>query len=354
MIYFEAKAKVLNRPEADVRICSMDWPSAGLFGDNWVLYLKVRRLIHAGGSMKDRTLLLVLVLQLALGFSMGVHAEVAIFSSNDIDFRYVREGKGSPIVVIGSSMYYPRAFSTGLREHFDLIFVDSRHFIPSYQPSEKALESLTFETFADDVEALRSHLGIDKWTVLGHSIQAQIALAYAVKFPDRTSRLVLVAGVPYGGSEFDEIRTGFWNDQASTERKERHVTNRRSMESAIASAPPSRRFAINYIANAARWWADPTYDSTQLWEGVETGPAFAALPRALPSRAQARAILERIDMPTLLILGKLDYGIPHVTWEALIHGLPDFSYILLPEDGHNPQTESPNRFDPELINWLKN
>ncbi len=310
--------------------------------------------------MKNGALLLVFVLQLTLGCSAGVQesaqtdAEVGMFSFDGIDFRYVREGKGPPVVVIGSSMYYPRAFSAGLREHFELIFVDSRHFIPSYKPSEQELESLTLDTFADDVEALRSHLAIDKWVVLGHSIQAQIALAYARKYPNRTSRLVLVAGRPYGGPEFDEIRDRFWDQDASVHRKQRHAANRSSMESAIASAPPARRFALNYIANAARWWADPTYDSTPLWEGVETGSAFQALPRALPSRAQTRAILESIEMPTMLILGKLDYGIPHVAWEELIQGLPALTYILLPEDAHNPQTESPERFDPELINWFKN
>lgn len=87
--------------------------------------------------------------------------DVGILRLNGVDFRYVREGEGPPIVVIGSSTYYPRAFSPALREHFELIFVDSRHFIPSYQPTEKELESLTLETFADDIEALRTHLRLD-------------------------------------------------------------------------------------------------------------------------------------------------------------------------------------------------
>ena len=57
------------------------------------------------------------------------------------------------------------------------------------------------------------------------------------------------------------------------------------MESEIAAAPASRRFAVNYVANAARWWADPAYDSTPLWEGVEVGPAFGRLVELVPSRA---------------------------------------------------------------------
>lgn len=59
--------------------------------------------------MKNGTLLLVLALQLTPGFSAGVQgsaqadAEVGMFSFDGIDFRYVREGKGPPVVVIGSS-----------------------------------------------------------------------------------------------------------------------------------------------------------------------------------------------------------------------------------------------------------
>jgi proline iminopeptidase len=247
-----------------------------------------------------------------------------------------------------------RAFSPVLRETFELIFVDSRHFIPSYQPSEEELQGFTLATFADDVEALRIHLGIDKWTVLGHSLQGQIALEYARRYPGHTSHLVLVAAVPYSMNEFGEIVDRFWEEEASVERKERHVANRSAMEGEIAAATASRRFVTNYIADAARWWADPTYDSTPLWEGVETGPAFGGLLGLLPSKAQARSTLEHLDMPTLLILGRLDYGIPHVVWEDLIVDLPNVSYVLLEEDSHNPQTESPERFDPELINWMLN
>ena len=153
-------------------------------------------------------------------------SDVGILRRDGVDFHYVREGEGPPIVVIGSSTYYPRAFSPALREYFELIFVDSRHFIPSYQPTEKELESLTLETFADDIEALRTHLAIDKWTVLGHSVHAQIALAYATKYPERTSHLVLVAGVPYSFAELGEVQENFWNKHASQKRKERHAANR--------------------------------------------------------------------------------------------------------------------------------
>jgi len=66
----------------------------------------------------------------------------------------------------------------------------------------------------------------------------------------------------------------------------------------------------------------------------------------------ARARLERIQVPILLILGKLDFAIPFTAWEELIDGVTTVEYVLLEEDSHNPQTENSRRFDPIMIGWL--
>jgi len=302
---------------------------------------------------QDRVVMMTALISL---FASGMlAAQSGAFKHHGTEFRYVREGKGIPIVSIGSSVSYPqRWFSDELREQFDWVFVDSRHFMPSYQPGDEELASLTLEAFADDIEALRSHLAIDKWVVLGHSFQAQIALAYAQKYPTRTSRLVLVDGLPYSGPDFSEIAEKFWAEQASESRKERHAANRAAMASQLATAPPNRRFVVNYIADAARFWADPTFDSTPLWEGVKVGPAFGRAFALVPSRRQVRAILEDLDAPTLLIQGELDFAVPHVAWEELIQGLSGISYVLLEGVGHNPMTEAPRRFDRALADWLSN
>jgi proline iminopeptidase len=257
------------------------------------------------------------------------------------------------VVVIGSSRFYPRAFSAALRAHFDMIFVDSRHFIPSYRPGAEELAGLTLGTFAADVEALRVHLGIDRWAVLGHSVHAQIALAYAHRHPEHTSHLVMIAGEPYGGAGLGRMAQQYWDEYASEGRKARHAANRRAIRSRLAAAPEGRRAIVDYIGNAALWWADPAYDSTPLWEGMETGPAFARVFACLPPREQVRSMLEDLSVPTLLILGKLDYGIPHTAWEAVIDGLPPLTYVLIEDGSHNPQTENAERFDRELLEWFR-
>ena len=76
--------------------------------------------------------------------------------------------------------------------------------LTSDDPRATGLRKIThsatgLETWADDLEALRAELGIEKWAVFGHSVHAQIALAYASRYPERTSHLVLIGGVPYAG-----------------------------------------------------------------------------------------------------------------------------------------------------------
>jgi proline iminopeptidase len=54
-----------------------------------------------------------------------------------------------------------------------------------------SLEDNTTWSLIDDIERLRIHLGIEKWTVFGGSWGSTLALAYAIKHPDRVESLVL-------------------------------------------------------------------------------------------------------------------------------------------------------------------
>lgn len=53
------------------------------------------------------------------------------------------------------------------------------------------LESNTTWHLIADIEALREHLGIDRWQVFGGSWGSTLALTYAQKYPERVTELVL-------------------------------------------------------------------------------------------------------------------------------------------------------------------
>jgi len=54
-----------------------------------------------------------------------------------------------------------------------------------------SLDDNTTWSLIEDIERLRKHLGVEKWTVFGGSWGSTLALAYAIKHPERVSGLVL-------------------------------------------------------------------------------------------------------------------------------------------------------------------
>lgn len=54
-----------------------------------------------------------------------------------------------------------------------------------------SLEDNTTWALVDDIERLRMHLGLEKWAVFGGSWGSTLALAYAIKHPERVSALIL-------------------------------------------------------------------------------------------------------------------------------------------------------------------
>lgn len=271
---------------------------------------------------------------------------------DDVELEYVRQGQGRPILSIGSATFYPKAYSDRLREQFDFIFVDSRHFVPSYNPPAERLADLTLETFASDALTIADHLGLTKTAVIGHSVHAQIAISYALKYPERVTHLVLVCGVPYSFADFQDESREFWERQASEERKRVLASRVAGLEERLATVPDSRKWVESYLANAPLYWANPEYDATWAFEGLHAGAAFGRLIEIVPARDEVRRALERIDVPVLVILGQLDFVIPYNTWLPLVDGLSNITCEILPDDSHNPQIESPDLFDDVLTAWF--
>lgn len=75
-----------------------------------------------------------------------------------------------------------------LAEEFRLIFYDHR----ANGRSTGAPETMTFENLVADAEGLRQILGLDRWAVLGHSFGGHIGFEYALRHPERVSRLLLL------------------------------------------------------------------------------------------------------------------------------------------------------------------
>jgi len=93
-----------------------------------------------------------------------------------------------------SHMHYkrPDAGFERLTSRFQTVYIDWRGAARS---DPVPPEQITLENTAEDVEAIREMLGIERWTVLGASGGGIWAIAYAGKYPERVSHLMIVHSI---------------------------------------------------------------------------------------------------------------------------------------------------------------
>ena len=102
-------------------------------------------------------------------------------------------GKGPPLVVLhggpGADHDYFLPYLLPLARTHRLIFIDERGSGRSKRLQD--VSQYTIENMADDVEAVRVALGLGKISLLGHSCGGVLAQAYALKYQQNLSHLIL-------------------------------------------------------------------------------------------------------------------------------------------------------------------
>src|SRR5512136_166207 len=101
-------------------------------------------------------------------------------------------GHGYPLVLMhggpGADLYTLMSLKP-LADQYTLVFYDHR----CNGRSEGAdVSTMSWENLTADADALREKLGFEKWAVLGHSFGGNVALEYALRYPNRLSHLVLL------------------------------------------------------------------------------------------------------------------------------------------------------------------
>lgn len=91
-------------------------------------------------------------------------------------------------------------------------------------------------------------------------------------------------------------------------------------------------------------------------EDPDTGPAFLEAARSLISLGRSpergRAILDQIKCPVLAIHGRQDRLVPAAFAWAATEAHPDWWIRVLPDVGHVPQLEAPDRWIANVEEWL--
>jgi proline iminopeptidase len=276
------------------------------------------------------------------------HEERVRISGADL---YVRQiGAGPPIIVLHGGPDFDHRYllpdMDRLADAYRLIYYDQRG--RGLSASGVNPEDVTLRSEIEDLDGLRRHLGLGNVTLLGHSFGTLIALEYAIRHPDRVSRLILMNPVPASHTDFKlfrEERVRRW----PSEMEERSALGATAgykdgdPDAVAAYYRPHFRPALARRAHLERVLAalrasftrdgilkaraieDRLMEETWLVESYDLFPQLA-----------------RLAIPTLVLFGDREI-IPEACATNIARAIPHASYVVFKNCGHFPYLESPDR-----------
>ena len=215
--------------------------------------------------------------------------------------------------------------------------------------SEKPMGDYSLGAHAATLRDLLDLLGIDRVTLVGHSLGGGIALQFCYLFPHRVERLVLVASGGLGRSVSPLLR-------AAT------LPGAEWVLPVIASTRV--RSHLEAVGRAVAGWGWPgSPDVREAWRGftslsdADSRRAFLATTRAVVDPGgQTVSAHDRLPaaagIPTLIVWGTKDRMIP--SWHAIRghQALPGSRVELFEGAGHFPHLEEPERFARVLAEFI--
>ncbi|QED49557.1 alpha/beta hydrolase [Cytobacillus dafuensis] len=271
--------------------------------------------------------------------------------SDGFKLNYCIKGHGNPILVVGSSVYYPRLFSENLYEKFQFIFLDHRGFVKPARALQP--EDYTLDKVLDDIEVARQSLNLENFIILGHSGHAFMALEYARKYPRHVQKVVLLNSAPTNSEERQRQSFSFFNETASSERQ-RHFEKEIVLLENDIKKDPERRFVHMCIRMGAHSFYDYTFNAAYMWDGVYTNmPIIDYLWGEAFGELNLIQSLANFNKPVFIGLGRYDYLVAPVSlWDPIDNTYENVKKVIFEHSGHNPMFEEPNSFDKKLAEWI--
>ena len=272
---------------------------------------------------------------------------------NGVRLWYRVAGHG-PVLVIQAPGWGPTSsmlqrFLAPLERNLTVVYFDPRGSGKSSRPAKDTLMSSL--DMADDLEAFRSYLSLDKVAVLGHSHGGEIACIFAAKHPEHVSRLVLVAAGPPKNPtpEIDVEMKKLYESVATTPRYADAVKASRE------DFPTTGEGWLNHFKRMAPFF----------WHDVSNAKALEGLP-PIDSWAQAAfgksqsqvtydlfADLKNLSAPALIIEGKDDLIVPNFVQEQLRNSIPHSRIVVFEQSGHFPMIDEQEKFTQVVSDFVR-
>ena len=269
-------------------------------------------------------------------------------TTDGVRLAYATTGNGPPLVKAsnwlthldfewGSPIW--RHWYTALSLHHRLIRYDER----GNGMSQRDVPDVSFDTWVRDLETVVDAAGLDRFPLLGISRGGPIAIAYAVRHPERVTQLVLygafAAGLKHVGTPQElEAR--------------RALTSLMRLGWGLNNPAFCRTFTCRFIPKATpehEQWFDEL-------QRVSTSPENAATLMELDDDIDVRVLLSQVKTPTLVMHCDRDHAVPPEKGRLLAAEIPGARYVSLPSANHLMLEDEPawSLFLEELglfLNW---
>lgn len=238
-------------------------------------------------------------------------------------------GAGEPVVFLhagtGSARVWEHQLPAFTAAGYRVIAYDRRGYGRTTVP-----ESGPVRTAADDLDALLTHLGLDRVHLVGTAAGGMVATDFALSFPDRLRSLVIANSIVGAGDE------------------EYQALGRRLRPEGFGKMPPDfRELGPAYRA------ANP--EGTKRWLDLEhqsRAPGPRPEPQPWKNKTTFEA-LEGIKTPTLFLTGDADLYTPPPALRLFAERVPHADTLMLREVGHSAYWEQPELFNRAVLDFIR-
>ncbi len=238
----------------------------------------------------------------------------------------------------------------GLEEHLTLVYFDPRGVGRSQGISENSDRSMA--AVAEDLDALRRHLGLERVVVLGWSNGGQVAMKYASAHPEAVERLILLHTLAYESPEdnaeiaenYPELAAAYGNFFSDMQRSGVPEEEKDELFGRFVRETYFPWLFHDFEVSRERFQeafgaVDFSWDQNLYQQQVD-GLGF-----------DARDDLASIAAPTLVVAGRSDLLQPDRI-EDVHRALENSTFVVFEQSGHFSPIEEPEAFVRAVVEFL--
>jgi pimeloyl-ACP methyl ester carboxylesterase len=272
---------------------------------------------------------------------------------NGVEIHYAMGGTGEPVFLlhgVPKTMSYWRHVVPLLTPHYTVVAVDNRGFGGSQRP----FSGYDTATMAADVAELATHLGFDRFRIVGEDWGAAIAYAVAAFYRSRVQQLVfqetLLPGLPPGEQDPslppDDGRTGWHFSFLS-------LPNLPELLLAGRERPFWTYFARRQMWDPSALTEDDIEEMVRSVEQPGGTRAILELYRARQTDAEQNRphYADPISCPVLAVGAQAYLGDKVASQLALVAS--DVLGTVIAESGHNIALENPAALTQAYLNFFR-